>query len=95
MTTDHGTRCSDHVGEAFRPRCAECDAAAETTAPAPAAAARPAPVDHGPSDAYGNCTLHPHYPTWPSGCDRCARDRDAAALLTGEHAAHGPIEGTA
>lgn len=25
---DHGARCYKHVGEAFRPRCYDCDAAA-------------------------------------------------------------------
>lgn len=59
---DRGLRCEDHVGEAFPPRCAACDAEARAI----------------PRSGYfpgQECPTHPGYPV---PCDRCARDLGAA-----------------
>jgi hypothetical protein len=62
---DHGTRCDEHVGEAFRVRCSDCD---ELAAEAQTLAAM-----H--PHALLECQLHAGYFHYPAtSCDRCARD---------------------
>lgn len=64
LETDHGIRCDNHVGEAFRVRCYDCDAAATEDA-----------VKTRRASERGECALHPGYPTsalWP--CARCLRE---------------------
>jgi len=70
MTTelDHGTRCLEHVGEAFRVRCAACDAVAEAQgerSAVPAAGFIPG----------SECATHRGYPL---PCARCARELEDA-----------------
>lgn len=55
---DRGRRCEEHVGEAFPPRCAACDAENRT----------PPRSGYFPGE---ECDQHPGYPI---PCDRCARD---------------------
>lgn len=71
---DSGERCSQHAGEVFPPRCAECQKlteAAELDARMERLARRlPTPGVM--------CVFHPDYPANP--CLRCARDMPGSAV---------------
>lgn len=56
---DHGTRCTEHVGEAFRVRCPRCDWLADHQ--------RRRPTHYIPGS---KCELHDGYPL---PCDLCWR----------------------
>jgi hypothetical protein len=58
---DHGIRCDNHVGEAFPPRCLDCEAEARKALGIPRAGFIPG----------SECVAHPAYPL-PRA--RCARD---------------------